>query len=164
MSKFIKRFFTKNNQTSTDDIDGGVTKRYDSKAPKKISCTKPIFFECAFSTLASMEVKEIGRSVFALTAKLKDGIVSASYKSRMEKFSFETEPSFMEELQSIISEYDFAQFNGSYYHVSGLPDMYGATISVKYESGEAIYADNNQDCFIPLEAIEKLVALFKKRK
>ncbi len=163
MSKFIKKLFTKNNQTSTDDIDGGVRKRCDCNAPKIISCTKIAVFECVFSTLSLIDDEEPERSVFTLKARVENGIVSASYKSRNEEFAFSASLFFMDELQSVISEYNFAQFNGITYHVSGLPDMFGATVSVEYESGERIYSANNQDCFITSEAIKKLLKLFKKQ-
>ena len=56
--------------------------------------------------------------------------------------------------------YEFAQHNGYSHKISGLPDMYGATLDIKYASGESIYAYDNQDCFIPFEAMKELVELF----
>jgi len=38
--------------------------------------------------------------------------------------------------------------------------MYGAKLDIQYASGESIYAYDNQDCFIPLEAMQELVELF----
>ena len=154
------RFFKK--QFDTENIDGGVRKRFDSNAPKTINCTKPIDFECTFSTLTLIDEDELERSVFTLKAEITNGIVKASYKSRNEGFAFTALPSFMEELQTVIADYDFAQFNGITYHVSGLPDMFGSSVSVSYESGEHIYSSNNQDCFIPVEAMKKLIKLYKK--
>ena len=165
MEQFIKRMFDKKFcDLQTVEVDGGVVERFDKTAPKTISCTKPIHFKCTVSTLALADAEEDERGVFTLTAKLEKGVVSASYKSNSESFDFAAPPSFMDRLQSVIAEYDFARFNGMSYVVSGLPDMYGATVSVKYESGEDIYSNNNQDCFIPLEAIKKLIAIFKKHK
>jgi len=158
MKRFVINRFKK--KQNTDDVDGGVRKRFDSNAPKTIDCTKIVDFVCVFSTLTIADEPDLERSVFTLEANT----VNASYKSRSEEFVFSTPSAFMEELQSIVSEYDFAQFNGITYHVSGLPDMFGATVSVKYESGECIYSANNQDLFIPLDAIKKMLMLFKKRK
>ena len=39
--------------------------------------------------------------------------------------------------------------------------MYGAKIDINYASGENIYAYNNQDEFVPFEAIGELVELFE---
>ena len=163
MKKYLLKSFRKSKHP-TEDIDGGVRKRLDANAPKAISCTKLVTFECTFSTLALAGSLESGRSVFTLKARVENGVVSASYRSRNEEFAFSATPSFMDELQSIISDYDFAQYNGITYHVSGLPDMFGAIISAHYESGEQIYSANNQDCFIPTEAINKLAKLFKEHK
>ncbi|MBQ4647724.1 MAG: hypothetical protein IJB76_01020 [Clostridia bacterium] len=159
--RFFKMQFLKK-RLNTDDVDGGVRKRFDSNAPKTINCTKPIAFECIFSTLTLIDEDELERSVFTLKAEITNGIVKASYKSRNEGFAFTALPSFMEELQTVIADYDFAQFNGITYHVSGLPDMFGSSVSVSYESGEHIYSANNQDCFIPVEAMKKLMELYKK--
>lgn len=68
----------------------------------------------------------------------------------------------MTSLQELVSKYNFAQYNGYISKVSGLPDMYGAKLDINYASGESIYAYNNQDCFIPFEAIEELIELFNK--
>ena len=38
--------------------------------------------------------------------------------------------------------------------------MYGAKIDIKYASGESIYAYDNQDCFISIDAINELVEIF----
>lgn len=77
-----------------------------------------------------------------------------------DKSEFEADLSFMTKLQDIVSKYDFAQYNGYSHHVSGLPDMYGECIDIKYASGESIYASDNQSGFIPFEAIKNLVKLF----
>ena len=77
-----------------------------------------------------------------------------------DKSEFEADSSFMTKLQDIVSKYDFAQYNGYSHHVSGLPDMYGECIDIKYASGESIYASDNQSGFIPFEAIKNLVKLF----
>ena len=66
----------------------------------------------------------------------------------------------MTSLQEIVSKYDFAQYNGYISKVSGLPHMYGAKLDIKYASGESIYAHDNQDCFISLDAMNELVELF----
>lgn len=163
MKGLIKKIFKQNSRT-TDDIDGGIRKRIDTNAPKTISCTKLTEFECTFSTLSLCGNVNLERSVFTLTAKTENDGVFAFYKSRTERFEFYAPPSFMDEVQNVIATYDFARFNGISCHVSGLPDMYGAKIFAEYESGEHIYSANNQDCFIPTEAILELLQLFKNKR
>ena len=109
----------------------------------------------------------MNRSVYKLSAVMGDNIVRAKIDWRGrdgsgDKSEFETDSSFMAKLQEIVKKYDLAKHNGYTHHVSGLPDMYGAKVDIKYASGESIYAYDNQDCFIPFEAIEELIELFNK--
>lgn len=66
----------------------------------------------------------------------------------------------MVRLQSIVAAHNFARHNGYYHNVSGLPAMYGESIDIVYDSGERIYARDNQSGFLPLEAEKALVMLF----
>lgn len=152
----------------TVNEDGGVRKYIDRDASKHIVSKLIISFECVFSTVAIAEEIPIKHGIYTLSAKLKDGAVRGEYKLRTrdgggEEFLFRNSHMFMRELQSIVTEYNFAAFNGEEYFVSGLPDMYGAKISIVYASGESIYANNNQDCFLPVDAMTDLVELFNVR-
>ena len=155
---------------NTDDIDGGV-KTYNSgeESPKVIESTEIISFEFEFS-LYNIVVEEeselVGRN-YKLSAVLEDGAVKSKIKWRDrvgagEEGDFTADISFMTSLQEIVSKYNFAQYNGYISKVSGLPDMYGAKIDIKYASGESIYAYDNQDCFISIDAIKELVKIFKE--
>ena len=66
----------------------------------------------------------------------------------------------MTKLQDVVSKYNLAKHNGYTHHVSGLPDMYGEQIDIKYASGESIYAHDNQDGFLPMDAMVELIELF----
>lgn len=98
-----------------------------------------------------------------------DGAVRGEYKMRTrdakdEQFIFCDSHRFMKELQSIVSVHEFAKFNGDESSVSGLPDMYGAKIHIVYASGESIYSSDNQNNFLPKEAMTELVKLFLMQK
>ena len=67
---------------------------------------------------------------------------------------------FLAKLQEIAAAYNFAQHNGYYHKVSGLPDMYGERLDIIYASGEQICAYDNQSRFLPYEAAEELILLF----
>ena len=100
-----------------------------------------------------------------LTAVLEDNTVKAKIDwhgrdGKGEITEFETDSSFMTKLQEIVSKYDLAKHNGYTHHVSGLPNMYGEQIDIKYASGESIYAHDNQDGFLPMNAMEELIELF----
>ncbi len=154
----------------TDDIDGGV-KTYNSgkDSPKVIESTEIVSFECEFSLLAAVleEESELSGRIYTLSAQLNDGTVKCKIdwygrESSSAPREFTADASFMTSLQEIVSKYDFAQHNGYISKVSGLPHMYGAKLDIKYASGESIYAYDNQDCFISIDAINELVKIFKE--
>ena len=154
----------------TDDIDGGV-KTYNSgeNSPKVVDSTEIISFEfevSLYNIVVEEESELVGRN-YKLNAVLEDGAVKSKIKWRDragagEEHDFTADASFMTNLQEIVSKYNFAQYNGYISKVSGLPDMYGVKIDINYASGERIYAHDNQDCFIPFEAIEELVRIFEE--
>ena len=155
---------------NTDHIDGGV-KTYNSgeDSPKVIESTEIISFEfevSLYNIVLEEESELVGRN-YKLSAVLEDGAVKFKIKWRDragagEEGDFTADISFMTSLQELVSKYNFAQYNGYISKVSGLPDMYGAKIDIAYASGESIYAYDNQDCFIPFEAIEELVEIFEE--
>ena len=146
----------------TDDIDGGVQHSVDTGAPKTISSTKIISFHCEFSTTdLMMDSSPIAGRYHTLHAESS----GANYEARgggtvYNEREFTPDEAFFDVLQQIVAKYDFAQYNGQYYTVSGLPPDHGAKLDIQYDSGESIRCSNNQSCFIPLEAMEELVDLF----
>ena len=146
----------------TDDIDGGVQHSEDTGAPKTISSTQIISFHCEFSTTdLMMDSSPIAGRYHTLHAESS----GANYEARgggtvYDEREFKPDEAFFDALQKIVAKYDFAQYNGQYYTVSGLPPDHGAKLNIQYDSGESIQCSNNQSCFIPLEAMEEIVSLF----
>ena len=154
--------------TEITENDGGV-KKYNSgeNFPKTIESEEIVCFECEFSLISFVfeEESELDGRVYTLSAVLEDEDVSCIINwydraGKGEKHEFTAGSSFMTDLQKIVSKYDFAKHNGFVSVVSGLPDMYGAKLDIKYKSGESIYAHDNADCFIPTDGIKELVDLF----
>ena len=146
----------------TDDIDGGVQHSVDTNAPKTITSTQIISFHCEFSTTDLMlDSSPVAGRYHTLHAESS----GANYEARgggtvYNEREFTPDEAFFDVLQQIVAKYDFAQYNGQYYSVSGLPPDHGAKLNIQYVSGESIRCSNNQSCFIPLEAMEELVSLF----
>lgn len=164
--RLFKALFRKKH---THTEDGGVQKRIDRNAPKNIVSENIIAFDCVFSTVAIADDIPVEHGIYTLFARLKDGAVRGEYKMRTrngkgEQFQFRASHAFLRNVQMIVSTYDFAKFNGEEYSVSGLPDMYGAKVSIVYASGERIYASDNQSNFLPIEAMTELVRLFLTEK
>ncbi len=150
----------------TDCIDGGVvTHNAGENAPKVIESTEITDFSCEISLIAHLDVCGLENSIYKLEAALKDGTVTGSIERKdrnghHEDLRVEAKAPFMQDLQSIVAKYDLAQYNGFYHHVSGLPNLYGAILDIRYASGEAVHAHDNQSCFLPVEAVKELVDLF----
>ena len=134
-----------------DDIDGGVQHSEDTGAPKTIYSTKIISFHCEFSTTdLMMDSSPIAGRYHTLHAESS----GANYEARgggtvYDEREFKPDEAFFDALQKIVAKYDFAQYNGQYYTVSGLPPDHGAKLNIQYDSGESIQCSNNQSCFIP---------------
>ncbi len=167
---FHKRNKHKVHKLKKDDIaiiDGG-TRRIDTKAPKQINSKLIISFSVEMSTFADIDLKEYSGNVYNLNAVLRNGAVIANYKCRSRygnvfSKSFRQSVSFMRSLYQIVSEYDFAKYNGESCFVDGLPDNYGASVEIMFDSGERIYSSDNQSNFIPNDAVIKLVDLFESK-
>ena len=156
---------------NTDDIDGGVVTRNSGEdSPKVIESTQIISFDCEFSFLATVfdEESELAGKVYKMSAVQKDDQVNVNINwhdraGNGNQSEFETDSSFLVQLQKIVSKYDLAKHNGYTHHVSGLPEMYGEHIDIKYASGESIYAHDNQDGFLPLDAMVELIDAFGEK-
>lgn len=150
------------------EADGGVHNDTSYDAPKTIASTLIIAFRCDFSAYDRVEedTRLAGRA-YRLEARLENGAVKGSYYAYTpfdgEKKLFRASHSFMTGLQKVVAEHDLARHNGLSYRVSGLPEDYGATLSVTYASGESIHASHNQDCFLSIDAMEALEALFRSQ-
>ncbi len=155
----------KHQRQNSDDIDGGVVKRYQADVPKVIESAEIVSFHCVISLLAVCEVDGLGHRVYKLDAVMRDGAVHVKYdwydrQGGSDKAEYAASTDFMVRLQKIVSEYDFARHNGYYHSVSGLPAMYGESLDVVYDSGERIHVHDNQSGFLPLKAEKELILLF----
>ena len=147
---------------NTEDIDGGQTHYIVEDAPKVIESTEIVTFSCEFST-THMPLNEsaVAGRYYTLYAGENSGRFQARAGGHVyAERSFTPDDAFFEQLQQIVSEYDFAQHNGEYYTVAGLPSDLGASLDILYASGESISTSDNQSTFLPLEAMEALVTLF----
>lgn len=155
----------------TDHIDGGV-KKYNSGAdsPKVIESSEITSFSCELSLFsADLEEDNWFAGRFYTLSATKDGesvsCITDWYERNGDgdKQEFIADVDFMKKLQEIAVKYDLAQYNGYESVVSGLPDMYGARLDIRYESGESIFAYDNQHCFIPADAVKELVEIFSAK-
>ncbi len=149
----------------TDDVDGGVVKRYYHDMPKVIESSEIESFCCVISLFAACETEGMGNRVYRLDARLEDGgtLVKYDWYDRhggRDKGEYRADAVFMTQLQKIVSEYDFARHNGYSHTVSGLPAMYGESLDILYVGGERICVRDNQSGFLQPEAQRALISLF----
>ena len=155
-------------EQDTDDIDGGVIIDTGYDAPKEIKSTEMKSFYCQFSNYGLVNKDTyLENRIYTFDAVLKDNTVQGSYQIHGRGDSieerFETESEFLKDVEKIVREHHLAENNGHSYRVSGLPDQYGAVLDVEYESGEHIYASDNQHNFFSIETMEALEQLFRKQ-
>lgn len=149
--------------------DGGIQDNSDADAPKSIASDFITNFQCEFSAMAMMEEDTaLSGKNYRLEAVFRDGAVKGYYRSydrfgERTDIKFAASHYFLKDLQKIVAKYDLAQYNGRNITVSGLPEMYGAYLRIGYASQEQIYASDNQDCFLPLEAMEELESFFRQQ-
>ena len=157
---------TRGEETADAEDGGVVNSQSGDDAPKEIGSTEISRFRCESSQIAVADPGELGNYVYTFEAERKDGTVFCTWErygrgpEGGEKHSFETDGAFLDALQKIVAGYDLAQYNGFYHSVSGLPGMYGDFLSIEYASGETIYAKDNQDSFLPPEAVYDFLVLF----
>lgn len=144
--------------------DGYTDVMNDLNAPKTVDSEEIVFFQCCFSTLSLVECEDLGNSVYTMKAELSGEVVNCQYHSSTDNIdvSYETDASFMEKIQSVVSEYDLAQYNGICTETKGLPDMYGAELKIVYDSGESISAYNNDDNYLSIITMNALKDMFYK--
>jgi len=155
------------NSEDTENIeDGAVTIKKGEDEPKVIESSQIRVFSCEVSLLDVWEPGELGNHVYAFEAERQSEKVVCTYtwfdgeNDDPEEISFETDAAFLDSLQNLADSYHLAEHNGFYHSVSGLPYKYGAVLHIEYESGETIYASDNQDNFLPLELVSDLRTLF----
>ncbi|MBE6768573.1 MAG: hypothetical protein E7549_06640 [Ruminococcaceae bacterium] len=153
-------------QTTSEEVeeDGCVRNNTNYNAPKTITSTLIISFDCRFSTMDVAEPGTLGNHIYQLQAKLENGAVKGTYQvlDTGEKRLFRDSHVFLNKVQNLVEKYDLAQYNGQSYEVAGLPGDYGVRLEVVYASGERIYTYNNQDNFLPDGAMNELVKLFER--
>ena len=163
--------FAKSKEIISDvpEEDGGIVMLSSGKdAPKVIVSTEIVSFDCELSFYNAVFDGEcnLEGKLYKISAVLQDEKVKVktNWHDRFgngKKDEFEADISLMIKLEEITKMYDLAQYNGYCHHISGLPEMYGEYININYSSGEKIYASDNQDGFLPLDAAKDILLLFK---
>ncbi len=65
------------------------------------------------------------------------------------------------ELQKVVEEYNFIKDNGRHHYTHGLPENFGGSITVKYQTGEHIFFEDNQSPIMDPRAGEAIVRVLR---
>lgn len=146
-------------------IDGHRKDNSNVSAQKSVESNRIIDFSLEFSTLSWADDQYFREGIYRLEAKKTDEKVYVKYEFNpyygdREVYEAEADENFLISLDKSVKEYGIPEFNGKDVFVSGLPDMYGERISILYESGETVYASDNQDGFICRDAFVQIEMLF----
>ena len=153
-----------------DNYCGGVRHSISAAVPKSVDSKDIVAFRCRFSLRFMTASAEDGFcGLFDLAAGKKDGRVECRFLHAMTAKSdvnevFDASDGFLAALDEIIKDEDLASYNGTFYSVSGLPDMFGSRLSVEYASGERIDTSNNQSVHLPLSALRRIRDLFESAR
>lgn len=144
--------------------DGTRLESRDPQAPKEIPDSRIAAFYCRFSAVdIPQEDSLLSGKHYRLQADENGGTYCAWDREQYRKtIRFAPDEAFMAALQGWVTTHQIAKYNGYFAHVSGLPDMYGAQLEIRYASDETIRASDNQDSFLPLKAMEDLETIFLK--
>ena len=147
-----------------EEVDGG-REDFSTQAKTRIESQDIVKFEICFSLEPFEDSTKIDVGLYTLKAVLSDNKVMLVYDfiNRMKDYTLKKtiKNSFLKKLQNIVSENDFAKFNGKSFYTSGLPDMYGCECSIIYLSDETIYFSNNDESFLNLNQLEEVESLFR---
>ncbi|MBR6050047.1 MAG: hypothetical protein IKP68_02450 [Clostridia bacterium] len=152
---------------------GGTDATQDTRAPKKILSDVMTFF-CATSVLGhpSDEIKRkyeplgyvsafaapCGEGTF-LFLETSDGFRRGGERKRAWTL---VKGDIFPTLADIVCKYDLAHDNGYHSHTHGLPENFGGSIDVKYESGERISVSDNQSPVLSFAAAVAIKSAFDK--
>lgn len=150
-------------------LDGYRNDSSNEKAQKHVKSSLIENFSLEFSTLSYADEEYFGTGIYSLEAKRNDTKAFVRYEfipydGENQAWELEADHDFLKELDEIVKRYDLPSFNGKNVFVSGLDAMYGDRIDILYQSGEAIYASDNQDGFVPYEALCEIHGLFCRQK
>lgn len=123
------------NDGTQDPLDGAHTESLDPDAPKTIASTEIIALSARFFCPDVDNPSQGSHYAFQILPDDNGGWILSSSAPTENRSS--VDQSVLQEVQSLISTYDLASFNGLYSVTAGLPPEFSpASLSVDYASGE----------------------------
>ena len=148
---------------------GGVSQNFDENAPKTIKSDKMVFFkaESALHTLYDPDYQKENHwinHISAYAAPVDGGclitLTAGDRRDRNESTWAFVKENIFPGLAALVKEADLAAANGRRSFVYGLPENFGGSVLIKYDSGEKIDYANNQSPVFGKDFAAKLYELF----
>ena len=152
-----------------DIMCGGTTRRYDKNAPKVIESKDMNYFDVSSALGHEMIKDTYVRYISAFAEKTEVGTFVFFEKEYLKNYEGVNEKKWalikddvFPTLVDLVNTCNLAQNNGEYHHTHGLPENFGGIISIKYDSGEKIYVDDNQSPLFDSNVAERIIDCFEK--
>ena len=147
---------------------GSSNDQINNDAPKTINSTEVIVFDASTSMVTLALPPEQKRNFLYISAfaSVSDKGTLLLLCTEKPDNTRETKHKFIgknlsSELAALAVDCDFARCNGRSHYVNGLPQNFGGSVDIKYESGEKIiFADNQSPIFGP-ETAQKISDFFE---
>ena len=150
--------FKKKNNNDVEIIDGGKTDYYLQGYPTTIKSENIVYFQyqCGeYNCKMEKENDVLHIECSGGNSVVRDGTYYVlDYKCQ--------DNGFTKKLQKTVEKYDIIKDNGHFVEAAGIPPGIGDQISIKYDSGEAIYKSDNQSLTISQKASDEIYKTFKK--
>ena len=155
---------------------GGTSTTLDTKAPKEIFSGEMILFDVTSALhvptekmhMGSGEKEDIGYiSAFAVHAGEGSFLFLETgngfrKRDRRKQNSALVKGNVFPALCRLVKECRLAERNGYQSHTYGLPENFGGTVNIRYESGERISCSNNQSPVLSHDAGVRIAEYFEK--
>lgn len=179
MKNFFKNLFKKKNTNKNivvikkprPNTCGGTYATQDISAPKTIVSDKMTSFDVT-SALGYVKDRDDLRDLgyfSAFAAPCGDGcfLYLETSTGRGRAYNKESSVAYVKDdifptLVSIVNEYNLAAGNGYHSKTAGLPENFGGSADIRYESGERICFSNNQSPIIMVQTAIKIVEAFEE--
>lgn len=153
---------------------GGTDATQDTRAPKKIESKDMILFDATSAlsdriALVDKKTKQVEQIDYISAFAAKDGDGTFLFLEKRGDFRYRKDNDFswayvkadvFPGLVSLVNETELAKSNGFHSETHGLPENFGGSVRVLYESGEKISFSDNQSPVLTTAEAQKTAELF----
>ncbi len=144
-----------------EDMPGGLRDK-SWEAPKTIQSKEILRFECELN-FNTIQEGGYDFAVFQLVREKDHASYQMSaYGNGIEPIGLQLDLPLatLDDLQTLVDQYDLPRYNGIDRQVNGLPEGLGSLLLIKYASGERVYAHDKSSGFMDYRAVNAIHDFF----